>query len=238
VIETPLFRFEDVCLQIGDAQVLDHLSIEVPDHRVTVVLGPSGAGKSTLLRMCNRLEAPTSGRVLFRGADVAEQDPLALRRRVGMVFQRPTPFPGTVRDNLGVAAPDSDDPTFLGLLDQSGLPREFLDRGTDGLSGGEAQRVCLARALAAGPEVLLLDEPTASLDPENRSLIEDLALGLADRDLPIIWVTHDLRQARRLVAPRGGRAGREIVLVEGRVATDDEDTAFRRGDEVTEGEPP
>lgn len=230
----PLVALDDVCLRFGEATILDHITTTIPDHGITVVLGPSGAGKSTLLRLINRLEVPTSGTVRVRGEDVAALDPLILRRRVGMVFQRPTPFPGTVRDNLKVAAPQAFDRELTPILEQCGLPDEFLDRDIEGLSGGEAQRVCLARALAAGPEVLLMDEPTSSLDPENRLAIEDLAIALARDGLPLIWVTHDLAQADRLAASHAERAAAGIhahtlVLISGRVATDAEAEAFRRG---------
>lgn len=236
--DVPLVEFDDVCLRIGDASVFDHLTVGIPGHGVTVVLGPSGAGKSTLLRLVNRLEAPTSGTVRYRGEDVAALDPLLLRRRVGMVFQRPTPFAGTVRDNLRVAAPQAFDHELVALLERCGLPEDFLDRDTEGLSGGEAQRMCLARALAVGPEALLMDEPTASLDPENRALVEAQAVALAASGLPVVWVTHDLAQADRLATSHdesvhggvGDGAHRHVVvLVDGRRATPAEEDAFRRG---------
>ncbi len=217
----PLLTYEDVSLRIGDGLILDHVDAVVPVEGITVVLGPSGAGKSMLLRLANRLEVPSAGTVRFRGSDVATVDPLLLRRRVGMVFQRPTPFPGTVRANLLVADPEASEGAMVALVERCGLPPDFLDRDTEGLSGGEAQRVCLARALAAGPEALLMDEPTAALDPEHRIAVEDLARGLSEGGLPIVWVTHDLEQADRL-------AGQELVLVEGRVATAGEAASFRR----------
>jgi putative ABC transport system ATP-binding protein len=150
-----------------------------------------------------------------------------------MVFQRPTPFPGTVRDNLHVAAPGATDADLVAVLERCGLTGNFLDRDTEGLSGGEAQRVCLARALAAGPEALLMDEPTASLDPDNRTVVEDLAIALAGQGMPMIWVTHDLDQADRLAAShdetgRGGPHGHIVVLVDGRIASAAEAEAFRR----------
>jgi putative ABC transport system ATP-binding protein len=175
-----------------------------------VVVGPSGAGKSTLLRLCNRLEAPTSGTVRFRGDDVASLDPLALRRRVGMVFQRPTPFPGTVRDNLMVAAPGLDDGAAKEVLGRADLPPRFLDRPAHELSAGEAQRVCLARTLVTAPEVLLMDEPTSSVDPRSRRALEEMTRALATDGVPVLWVTHDHGQARRL-------ADHVIVLSAGRI---------------------
>ena len=123
----------------------------IADGGITVVVGPSGAGKSMVLRLLNRLEVPTAGEVRFRGRPVSDLDPLALRRRVGMVFQRPAPFPGTVRDNLHVADPDAGDDALVAALRAARLDAAFLDRSADELSGGEAQRMCLARTLVTRP---------------------------------------------------------------------------------------
>jgi len=206
---------------------LDDACGAVPGEGITVIVGPSGAGKSTLLRCCNRLEVPTGGSVRFHTADVAGLDPLQLRRRVGMVFQRPTPFPGTVRDNLAVAEPSIADPAAAAMLDRVGLPAEFLDRVATELSGGEAQRVCLARTLVTGPEVVLMDEVTSSVDPVQRHGLELLARTLATRGVVVVWVTHDLRQMRRI-------ADHVLVVIAGRVAhasslarLDDAPTAVR-----------
>ena len=206
----PLFAFEAVCVEAGGTAILDHVDAAVPDHGITVVAGPSGAGKSTLLRLCNRLEVPTSGTVRFRGDDVARLDPLALRRQVGMVFQRPTLFGGTVRDNLAVAAPGAGDDVWAAALERAALPQSFLDRPAADLSGGEAQRACLARTLVTGPCVLLLDEPTSALDAGPRLAFERLARVLADGGVPVVWVTHDLDQLRRI-------ADQLLVLDRGRV---------------------
>lgn len=175
-----------------------------------MVAGPSGSGKSTLLRLCNRLAVPESGRVRFRGDDVAALDPLAHRRRVGMVFQRATPFPGSVRDNLRVAAPEAAEEVMARALERAELPHGFLDRRADELSGGEAQRACLARTLVTGPQVLLMDEPTAALDEAPRLGLERLARDLAGDGVPVLWVTHDRDQAARL-------ADRVLRLPEGRL---------------------
>jgi putative ABC transport system ATP-binding protein len=150
------------------------------------------------LRLCNRLEAPSRGRVLFRGDDVAGLDPLVLRRRVGLVAQRPTPFPGTVADNLRVAQPHADEGEMSAMLDRVELDRDFLYRPALELSGGEAQRVCLARTLQTHPEVLLMDEPTSSLDPRTRHALEALARAQAAGGVPVVWVSHDLDQVNRL----------------------------------------
>jgi putative ABC transport system ATP-binding protein len=208
--EAALFAFEHVSLTFGDAVVLDDVDTTIAADGLTAVVGPSGSGKSTLLRLCNRLEVPTSGRVLCRGEDVASLDPLSLRRRVGMVFQRPTPFPGTVRDNLRVARLDVTDEAATKALEQSALDPSFLDRVTDDLSGGEAQRVCLARTLVTEPEVLLMDEPTSALDKQNALMLERLACDLAHGDVPVVWVSHDEQQVDRI-------ADRRIVMEHGRV---------------------
>lgn len=183
----------------------------MPADGITVLAGPSGSGKSTLLRCCNRLELPSAGRVLFQGQDVADQDPLHLRRRVGMVFQRPTPFPGTVRDNLLVAEPTLADSDAVRALEAVGLDASFLARTATDLSGGEAQRVCLARTLVTRPAVVLMDEVTSSVDPAARLGLETLARNLADTAVHVVWVTHDLEQLRRL-------ADHVLILIGGRVA--------------------
>ena len=207
-----LFSFEDVVVEVGGARILDGVTASVSSNGVTCLVGRSGSGKSTLLRLCNRLEVATAGVVRFHGADVLGLDPLAHRRRVGMVFQRPTPFPGTVRDNLLVARPDAGEDRLVHALERAALGAAFLDRVADQLSGGEAQRVCLARTLVTDPEVLLMDEPTSALDDDATSVLEDLACGLAcsTEAVPVLWVTHDRRQVERI-------AQECLVVEEGRV---------------------
>lgn len=207
-----LFEFDEVVVRFGDDVVLDHVNASVPDGgSITCLLGASGAGKSTLLRLCNRLEVPTAGEVRFRGRPLADIDPLELRRSVGMVFQRPTLFPGSVRDNLLVAEPSATEDDMVEVLGRARLKAEFLGRDGDSLSGGEAQRACLARTLITRPDVLLMDEPTSALDPTATKALEELGRSLADDGMPILWVTHDLDQAGRI-------ADRRIVLVGGRLA--------------------
>lgn len=191
----------------------------IPASGVTVLVGRSGSGKSTLLRCCNRLDAPCEGVVAFRGRDVAALDVLDHRRRVAMVFQRPTPFPGTGRENLAAADPTLTDPDARELLARVGLGPEFLDRLATELSGGEAQRLCLARALAVHPEVVLMDEVTSSVDPSARRSLEQLARSLARDGTPVVWVTHDLAQARRL-------ADTLLVMVDGHLADPSEARTF------------
>lgn len=216
----PVFRFEKVSLRFDQHEVLKDVSLDVHSHRITVVTGPSGGGKTTLLRLCNRLEVPSSGRVLFRGADLSALDPLWLRRKVGMVFQRPTLFAGTVRDNLFVARPASDE-EYRQVLESVGLPRDYLGEQGETLSGGEAQRACLARTLLTDPEVLLMDEPTSSLDAGATRVLEELTHRLASEGLTVLWVSHDLPQVQRM-------AGETVVLLEGRIATDEERERYVR----------
>jgi putative ABC transport system ATP-binding protein len=204
-----LFELESVTVTGAQRLRLDDVSLVLPDGGITVLQGPSGSGKSTLLRLLNRLEAPDAGAVRYRGDDLAGRDVLAHRREVGMVFQVPVLFPGTVADNLAVAEPE--DPPAA-LLERAGLPAAFLTRDAGTLSGGEAQRACLARALGTRPRVLLMDEPTSALDPEATLLIEQLARSLADEGVPIVLVSHDREQARRV-------GGRIIELDHGRVVT-------------------
>ncbi len=207
-----LFTFDGVRVDgPGGRTLVECLDGALPDGGVTVIAGPSGSGKSTLLRLCNRLVVPSRGRVLFRGDDLAGLDPLRLRRRVGMVFQRPTPFAGTVADNLRVAEPDLDDASAVAALERADLDGSFLDRDAGELSGGEAQRMCLTRTLVTGPEVLLMDEPTSALDPRSSKVLEELARGLADSGVSVLWVSHDLEQLRRL-------ATWVVVLEAGRIA--------------------
>ncbi|OBF87944.1 glycine/betaine ABC transporter [Mycobacterium sp. 852002-51163_SCH5372311] len=203
--EVPVFAFVDVVVERDGVRALDGFTAAIPGRGVTAVFGPSGSGKSTLLRLCNRLDVPTSGRVSFCGKDIADIDPLRLRRRVGMCFQRPTPFPGTVADNLRVAEPEASDAQMRETLERVALTgsghgsgtQSWLDRDATALSGGEAQRVCLARTLMAQPQVLLLDEPTSAVDAEAARVIERAVRELADDGIPALWVTHDRAQAER-----------------------------------------
>jgi putative ABC transport system ATP-binding protein len=210
VDEDLVFDFVDVVVERERVHALDGLTAAIPASGVTAVFGPSGSGKSTMLRLCNRLEVPTSGRVSFHGSDIAGIDPLWLRRRVGMCFQRPTPFPGTVAENLRVADPGASDAQMRELLERVALTGSWLDREATALSGGEAQRMCLARTLMAQPEVLLLDEPTSAVDAEAAEVIERAVRELAADGIPALWVTHDAAQveraADRVLHIEGGRS--------------------------------
>lgn len=193
-----LFELDDLSLEIGGQRILDHLTASIPAKGITVLQGPSGSGKTSLLRLLNRLEVPTGGEIWFRGQPLEGMDPLGLRRRVGMVFQQATLFPGTVRDNLQIADAQASEAAMEDMLRDVGLDPSFLDRVADDLSGGEAQRMCLARTLVTHPEVLLMDEPTSALDTDAVKHLEKTVLRLADKGMPMVWVTHDLAQAERL----------------------------------------
>ena len=195
---TVAFELERVTVQRAGRRILDELTATIPAAGITVVSGPSGAGKTTLLRLCNRLEVPDAGIIYYRGKPLDELDPLVLRRRVGMVFQRPTPFPGTVADNLAVARPDAGTGELSTALDRVALDPGLLGQEARTLSGGELQRMCLARTLVTQPETLLLDEPTSALDAQPKQVFEATARHLADQGITIVWVTHDDAQATRV----------------------------------------
>jgi UDP-glucose/iron transport system ATP-binding protein len=231
VTETALFDLDEVSLEVDGRRVLDRVTLAFPDRGITVIVGPSGGGKTTLLRLLNRLDVPTAGRIRFRGVPLEELDPLVLRRRVGMVFQRPAPFPGSVRDNLLVADPAAANGSLSAALDAAGLGESYLDRSADDLSGGETQRLCLARTLVTEPEVLLMDEPTSALDRDTGRRLEVTARRLARGGRPVLWVTHDLDQAERL-------ADDCVVIVGGHVGTPAERELYLASAAGDEGEAP
>lgn len=179
----------------GGRPIVAGFSARIPADGLTAIVGPSGAGKTTLLRLLNRLDDPDDGEVLFEGRDVRSYDVIALRKRVQYVSQVPVTFPGTVADNVGPGNVHGD---TAALLTRVGLDPALATRTADRLSVGEAQRMCLARALALGPECLLLDEPTSALDDGSRGGIEALVRSLADEGLTVVMVTHDRRQAEEL----------------------------------------
>jgi putative ABC transport system ATP-binding protein len=188
------FEYVDVRVDGDEGPIVSGFSARIPAEGLTAIVGPSGSGKTTLLRLLNRLDDPDAGVVLLDGADVRSYDVLALRRRVQYVGQVPVTFPGTVADNLGgLDATDGE-----ALLRRVGLAPTLLSREADRLSVGEAQRLCLARALALHPEVLVLDEPTAALDAASKEEVERLVRSLADDGLTVVMVTHDQRQASHL----------------------------------------
>jgi phosphate transport system ATP-binding protein len=202
----------DLNVYYGDEQAIDGVTMEVPENRVTALIGPSGCGKSTFLRCINRMNdmievCRVEGAVEFAGKNVYDDDvdPVALRRKIGMVFQKPNPFPKSIRDNvaygLKIQGFDGDvDERVEESLKDAALWDEVNDQldssGLD-LSGGQQQRLCIARAVAPDPEVVLMDEPTSALDPVAASKIEDLIDDLAE-EYTVIIVTHNMQQAARI----------------------------------------
>jgi len=202
---------EDLSLTRGGRRVLHGISATFERNKVSTVVGPSGSGKTSLLRCLNRLEDPDEGSVRLDGTDIRTMEPTALRRRVGMIFQVPLLFPGDVRSNLAYGLDGPSKTQMVDSLEASGLSESFLERDAQALSVGQAQRACIARALVRDPEVLLMDEPTSSLDKDAAARIESLIGRLVADGLTIVLVTHDLEQAKRI----GSRA---LLLVDGRVA--------------------
>ena len=200
---------------IGQKVLVQDISIQVEAGEILAIVGPSGAGKSSFLRLLNRLDEPTGGTVLLKGQDYRSMAPQDLRRRVGMLLQTAYLFPGTVAANIAFGPSQRGETLaaaqIASLLARVGLPG-FADREIGHLSGGEAQRVALARTLANLPEVLLLDEPTSALDPDSVHGVEELLRGLVEeRRMACVIVTHDSAQAVRLAA-------RTMIMEAGRLA--------------------
>ena len=198
----PVLRADQLSRVVAGKTILTDVSFPVIAGELLGIVGASGSGKSSLLRLLNRLDEPTSGTVFLDGTDYRQLPPRELRRRVGMVTQRPFLFPGNVATNLRFGpvqrGEDLADTDISRLLEQVGLP-DFAAHDTAVLSGGEQQRVSLARTLANRPEVLLLDEPTSALDEQSKLGIEELVVRLVrDQGLTCVIVTHDREQARRM----------------------------------------
>jgi ABC-type multidrug transport system ATPase subunit len=214
-----LFTFQNVHLSVDDAEILQDLNFSISKGEFVAVIGASGAGKSSLLRMFNALASPSSGKITFRGREI-DSDIQSLRKNVGVLFQNPVVFDGTVRENLLIAGrwdlnlSQTLDHEILAALDQVGLIGTKLTHHAKDLSGGEQQRLALARTLLNHPQVLLLDEPTSNLDPklarEIMDQIEDLRKVL---NLTVIAVSHDHMLMRRY-------ARRVIILSHGKIIGD------------------
>lgn len=192
-----IFNLDNVGFSVAELDILKNISLEIKHKDFMVLLGPSGSGKSTLLRLFNGLNSPTIGNVQFHGKSISLLDPKILRKKVGMVFQSPVMIGGTVKDNLILTQKwekhneTLNDPVLISMLDQVGLNKEFLNKDAKSLSGGEQQRIAIARVLLNKPEVLLLDEPTSNLDPQLAVKILDLICKLSKNlNLTVILVTH------------------------------------------------
>ena len=209
-----ILSVENLCLWYGSHQALKDINIEIPEKSITALIGPSGCGKSTFLKTLDRMndllpDVKITGSVLYNGEDIfdASVDVSELRRQVGMVFQKPNPFPMSIYDNIaygprthGVKNKAKLDEIVEKSLRGAAIWDEVKDRlkkNALGLSGGQQQRLCIARALAVEPEVLLMDEPTSALDPISTSKIEELAMELKEK-YTIVIVTHNMQQAVRI----------------------------------------
>ncbi|SFF54057.1 phosphate ABC transporter ATP-binding protein, PhoT family [Halobacillus alkaliphilus] len=192
-----MFRFEKV-----SQDPLVNLTFTIEKNEKVILFGPSGAGKSTLLYLFNRLSEPDSGTIYFNGKPIIEYPVTKLRKKIGLVLQAPHLFPGTVLDNIKYGPSlfgEWEDKNAETLLEYVQLPSSYLHKDVSHLSGGEEQRVSLARTLANSPEVLLLDEPTSALDYQTAEEIEEVLEGLIkEHEMTMVMVTHNLSQARRL----------------------------------------
>ena len=207
------FTIENLDLYYGDFKALKNINLNISPNEITAFIGPSGCGKSTLLKSLNRMNdlvegCRINGKVLLDGQDIyGNMDINLLRKRVGMVFQKPNPFPMSIYDNIaygprthGIRSKVKLDDLVERSLRDAAIWDELKDRlkkSAVGLSGGQQQRLCIARALAVEPEVLLMDEPTSALDPISTSKIEDLAVELK-KNYTIVMVTHNMQQAARI----------------------------------------
>ena len=208
----PIITVNDLNLWYGQAQALKNINIEIPEKSITALIGPSGCGKSTFLKTLNRMNdlipsVKITGEVHYNGKNIFESEVNNLRKEVGMVFQKPNPFPMSIYDNIAYG------PRTHGIKNKAKLDdivekalrgaaiwdevKDRLKKNALGMSGGQQQRLCIARALAVEPKVLLMDEPTSALDPISTSRIEDLAMELK-KDYTIVIVTHNMQQAVRI----------------------------------------
>ena len=208
-----IMQIENLDLFYGDFQALKNINMEIQANEITAVIGPSGCGKSTFLKTLNRMNdlvegCRITGKVTLEGQDIYNgMDVNLLRKRVGMVFQKPNPFPMSIYDNIaygprthGIRSKAKLDDIVEKSLRNAAIWDETKDRlktSALGMSGGQQQRLCIARALAVQPDILLMDEPTSALDPISTSKIEDLCMELK-KDYTIIIVTHNMQQAARI----------------------------------------
>jgi len=203
------FQISGLDVFYGPKQAVHSLNLNIPVNRITALIGPSGCGKSTFLRTLNRMNETirntrVKGQILLDGQDIFKMEPVRLRRRVGMVFQRPNPFPKSIFDNVAYGLRINGFQGKLHDLVEHSLRRaalweevkDYLQKSAFALSGGQQQRLCIARALAVDPEVLLLDEPCSALDPVSTAKIEELIFQLKE-SCTLVVVTHNMQQAAR-----------------------------------------
>ena len=211
-MNNPIITVNDLNLWYGQTQALKSISMDIPEKSITALIGPSGCGKSTFLKTLNRMNdlvpgVKITGEVAYHGQNIFEAEVNDLRKQVGMVFQKPNPFPMSIYDNIAYG------PRTHGIRNKAQLDdivekalrgaaiwdevKDRLKKNALGMSGGQQQRLCIARALAVEPEVLLMDEPPSALDPISTSRIEDLAMELKEK-YTIVIVTHNMQQAVRI----------------------------------------
>ena len=211
-MNNPIITVRDMNLWYGQTQALKNINLDIPEKSITALIGPSGCGKSTFLKSLNRMQdlvpgVKITGDLRYEGRDIFEADVNNLRKEIGMVFQKPNPFPMSIYDNIAYG------PRTHGIKNKAQLDeivekalrgaaiwdevKDRLKKNALGMSGGQQQRLCIARALAVEPKVLLMDEPTSALDPISTSRIEDLAIELKEK-YTIVIVTHNMQQAVRI----------------------------------------
>jgi len=238
-------EIENLNLWYGDKQALIDVTMPVRRNKITALIGPSGCGKSTLIRCMNRMNdivdgCRVEGKMMYHGQNIYDKDTdiMALRKKVGMIFQKPNPFPMSIRDNItygpklhGVKKKEELDEIVERSLRQAVLweeVRDRLDQSAFSLSGGQQQRVCIARALSINPEVILMDEPTSALDPIATAKIEDLAVEL-QKNYTVVIVTHNMQQAARISDYTG------FMYLGKMIEFDDTEKIFNKpSDELTE----
>ena len=211
-MNNPTISVRDLNLWYGEFQALKSISMDIPEKSITALIGPSGCGKSTFLKTLNRMNdlipgVKITGEVTYHGENIFDTEVTSLRKNIGMVFQKPNPFPMSIYDNIaygprthGIRGKAKLDEIVEKALRDAAIWDEVKDRlkkNALGMSGGQQQRLCIARALAVEPEVLLMDEPTSALDPISTSRIEDLAMELKEK-YTIVIVTHNMQQALRI----------------------------------------
>lgn len=204
--------FQNISYRVDDKQILDDISLKIDKGEIVTIAGPSGSGKSTLVRILASLVTPTAGKIIYAGKDIEEEEPISYRRRVSYAMQQPTLFGKTVRENLEfpyqIRQQAFDENRALIALRTVGLSEDYLQREVNNLSGGEKQRVALLRNILILPETLIMDEVTAGLDGDNRTIIYQLIEKLNQQGVTIIIVTHDeqeIAQAKRLVEIKSGK---------------------------------
>ena len=211
-MNNPIITVRDMNLWYGQTQALKNINIDIPEKSITALIGPSGCGKSTFLKSLNRMQdlvpsVKITGDLRYEGKDIFECEVNNLRKEIGMVFQKPNPFPMSIYDNIAYG------PRTHGITNKAQLDeivekslrgasiwdevKDRLKKNALGMSGGQQQRLCIARALAVEPKILLMDEPTSALDPISTSRIEDLAMELKEK-YTIVIVTHNMQQAVRI----------------------------------------